>query len=77
VGKTKKRMSTFRKMITAECMEIPMKPREVLTEPYCFIFDYAELGPEYLKVVKEQMNLAKKSMLELHKKQGKTNTDDN
>jgi hypothetical protein len=38
------RMSSFRQMFTAECeMEIPMKPREVLTEPYRFICDYAEL----------------------------------
>jgi hypothetical protein len=46
VGKAKTRMSTFKQMLTAECeMEIPMKPREVLTEPYRFICDYAELGP--------------------------------
>jgi hypothetical protein len=58
-------------------MGIPMKPREVLTEPYRFICDYAELGPEYLKVAKEQMNLVKIAMLEFHKKHVKTNNDEN
>jgi hypothetical protein len=50
VRKAKTRISSFRQMLTAVCeMEIPMKPREVLTEPSRFIFDYAELGPEYMK----------------------------
>jgi hypothetical protein len=78
VGKTKTRMSTFNQMCTAECdMEIPMKPREVLIEPYRFICDYSELGPEYLKVAKEKMNLVKIAMLEFHKKKVKTKNDDN
>jgi hypothetical protein len=78
VGKSRTRMSTFRQMLTAECeMEIHMKPREVLTAPYRFICDYAELGPTYLKVAKQQMNLAKIAMLEFYKNQGHTNNDDN
>jgi hypothetical protein len=78
VGKAKKRMFTFKQMITAECeMDVPMKPSEVLTEPYRFICDYAELGPEYLKLAKQKINLMKIVMLEFHKKQVKTNIDDN
>jgi hypothetical protein len=71
-------MSTFKQILTAECeMDIPVKPHEVLTEPYHFICDYAKLGPEYLKLDKQQMNLVKIMMLELHKKQVKTNINDN
>jgi hypothetical protein len=50
-------MSSFRQILTAECemeMEIPMKRREVLPEPYRFICDYDELGPAYLELAKAQ-----------------------
>jgi hypothetical protein len=77
-GKEKRRMSTFKHMLTAKCeMEIPMKPPEVITKPYRFICDYAELGPEYLKLAKEQMNLVKIAILEFHKKKVKMNINDN
>jgi hypothetical protein len=70
-------MSTYKQMLTVECdIEIPMKPCEVLTEPYCLICDYAEVGPEYLKLAKQQMNLVKIVMLEFHKKKVNTNIND-
>jgi hypothetical protein len=67
VGNASTIMSSYRQMLIAECeMEIPMKPYEVLTEPYHFICDYAELGPEYLEYPKAQMDLVKIAMLEFH-----------
>jgi hypothetical protein len=77
VGKARTRMSSFKQMLTAECeMEIPMKRSEVLTEPYRFICVFAESGPEYLRLAKQQMNLLKIAMLEFHKKKVKTNIND-
>jgi hypothetical protein len=70
-------MSTLKQILTAECeMDIPVNPREVLTEPYRCICDYAELGPEYLKLAKKQMDLVKIVMLKFHKNQVKTNIND-